>query len=138
MSTYLISDMHGEKKIFDKLIKDLDFQVDKLYILGDVIDRGHQSMELLDEVRSLMATYPQNICMIKGNHELFCEMYIDGRLSETVWLSESYGGGPMLKAMTKMSKDQIHAKIQRGYESYKAGRTQNAAEAFNRFRENHS
>ena len=40
--------------------------------------------------------------------------------------------------MTKMSEDQIHAKIQRGYESYKAGRTQNAAEAFNRFRESHS
>ena len=40
--------------------------------------------------------------------------------------------------MMKMDEDQIHAKIQRGYESYKAGRTQNAAEAFNRFRESHS
>ena len=40
--------------------------------------------------------------------------------------------------MTKMSEDKIHTKIQRGYESYKAGRTQNAAEAFNRFRELHS
>lgn len=40
--------------------------------------------------------------------------------------------------MTKMSEDQIHAKIQRGYESYKAGRAQNAAEAFKRFRESHS
>lgn len=39
---------------------------------------------------------------------------------------------------TKMSEDQIHAKIQRGYEPYKAGRTQNAAEAFDRFRESHS
>ncbi len=35
----------------------------------------------------------------------------------------------------KMSEDKIHAKIQKGYESYKAGRTQNAEEAFNRFRE---
>ena len=39
---------------------------------------------------------------------------------------------------TKMSEDQIHAKIQKGYEAYKSGRTQNAAEAFSRFRENHS
>lgn len=39
---------------------------------------------------------------------------------------------------TKMSEDQIHAKIQKGYESYKVGRTQNAAEAFKRFRESHS
>lgn len=107
MSTYLISDMHGEKKIFDKLIKNLDFQVDKLYILGDVIDRGQQSMELLDEVRGMMTSFSQNVYMIKGNHELFCEMYIDGRLSERVWLSEGYGGGPMLKAMKKMSKEDI-------------------------------
>ena len=40
--------------------------------------------------------------------------------------------------MTKMSIDEIHDKIQRGYESYKAGRTQNAAEAFVFFRESHS
>ena len=40
--------------------------------------------------------------------------------------------------MTKVSEDQIHGKILRGYESYKEGRTQNAAEAFNRFRESYS
>ena len=39
---------------------------------------------------------------------------------------------------TKMSIGEIHDKIQRGYESYKAGRTQNAAEAFGFFRESHS
>ena len=37
----------------------------------------------------------------------------------------------------RMSDEQIHTKIQRGYESYKAGRTQNAAEAFKKFRESH-
>ena len=30
----------------------------------------------------------------------------------------------------RMTDEQIHAKIQKGYESYKAGRTQNAAAAF--------
>lgn len=39
---------------------------------------------------------------------------------------------------TKMSIDEIHEKIQKGYESYKAGRTQDAAKAFERFRESHS
>ncbi len=37
--------------------------------------------------------------------------------------------------LTKMSEEQLHAKIQKGYESYKAGRTQNAAAAFEKFRE---
>ena len=40
--------------------------------------------------------------------------------------------------MTRMSEEQIHSKIQQGYESYKAGRTQNAAEAFKKFREKHN
>ena len=40
--------------------------------------------------------------------------------------------------MTKMSPDEIHDKIQKGYESYKAGRTLNAANAFEKFRESHN
>ena len=39
---------------------------------------------------------------------------------------------------TKMSTDEIHDKIQKGYESYKAGRTQNAVKAFEKFRESHN
>ena len=39
---------------------------------------------------------------------------------------------------TKMSPDEIHDKIQKGYESYKEGRTQNVAKAFDKFRESHN
>lgn len=39
---------------------------------------------------------------------------------------------------TQMTEAQLHAKLQRGYDDYKAGRTQNAAEAFAQFREIHS
>ena len=38
---------------------------------------------------------------------------------------------------TKMNEEEIHAKIQKGYDAYRSGRTQNAAEAFNSFREKH-
>ena len=37
---------------------------------------------------------------------------------------------------TKMSFNDIHNKIQRGYDSYKVGKTQNAAEVFKCFSEN--
>ena len=37
---------------------------------------------------------------------------------------------------SQMSDSEIHAKILRGYDSYKKGRTQNAADAFDKFREN--
>ena len=36
------------------------------------------------------------------------------------------------------SSEEIHEKIQKGYGSYKAGRTQNAEKAFERFRESHN
>ena len=39
---------------------------------------------------------------------------------------------------TKMSLDEIHDKIQKGYESYKEGRTQSAAKDFDKFRESHN
>lgn len=37
-----------------------------------------------------------------------------------------------------MTDAQLHAKLQRGYDDYKEGRTHNAAEAFAKFRESHS
>ena len=39
---------------------------------------------------------------------------------------------------TGMTDEQVHAKIQKGYEAYKAGSTRNAAAAFQEFRESHS
>ena len=38
---------------------------------------------------------------------------------------------------TEMTEAQLHAKLQRGYDDYKAGKTQNAEEAFAKFREIH-
>lgn len=39
--------------------------------------------------------------------------------------------------MDLMSSDEIHAKLQRGYDDMKNGKVQNAASAFAKFRENH-
>ena len=38
---------------------------------------------------------------------------------------------------SQMTETQIHAKLQRGFDDYQAGRTQNAADAFVKFRESH-
>ncbi len=47
-------------------------------------------------------------------------------------------GAPESIDTSRMSEEQIHMKIQKGYDSYKAGHTQSAADAFTKFRENHS
>ena len=44
--TYVISDIHGQFDAFMKLIEKIEFGYDdEMYILGDVIDRGPQSLE---------------------------------------------------------------------------------------------
>ena len=41
MATYVVSDLHGQYKLFKKGLKEIGFsEDDMLYVIGDVIDRG--------------------------------------------------------------------------------------------------
>ena len=65
MSQYAMADIHGNKKLFDAVMKQIGLQPDDtLYVLGDVIDRYDDGIRIL---RRLM-TMP-NVRMIRGNHE---------------------------------------------------------------------
>lgn len=65
MSVYVMSDVHGLKSQFDELLKSLDFtKSDHLYIIGDVVDRGPDGMEIL-----LECMHNENITLLMGNHE---------------------------------------------------------------------
>ena len=66
--TYAVSDLHGCLDLWNKI----DFSDnDKMYVLGDVLDKGDKPMELLLQI---MGT--NNVRMINGNHELdFLENY---------------------------------------------------------------
>lgn len=67
MATYCISDVHGCYDQFIKMLSQINFKnTDQLYILGDIIDRGPQSAEML-----WFATKeaPANIHFLLGNHE---------------------------------------------------------------------
>lgn len=108
MSAWLISDIHGEKKTFEKITRHIDYNEDSLYILGDVLDRGKDSLELLLDIRGLMQDYPGHIHLIKGNHELFCEMYIKGTLEERIWASSGFGGKPTIKSLKKLNKEEMN------------------------------
>lgn len=62
---YVMSDIHGCYQEFLEMIKKIELQeTDTLYILGDVIDRGTGSLEILDYIIS-----HKNIEMLLGNHE---------------------------------------------------------------------
>jgi len=69
MPRYAITDIHGCAKTFKKMLAELNFsQKDKLYLLGDYIDRGPDSKGVLDHILDLQSSGYQVHCL-KGNHE---------------------------------------------------------------------
>ena len=94
MSTYVLSDLHGQYNKFMDMLKLIKFNDnDKMYILGDIFDRGPDPLKILDYV-----ICRKNIDFIPGNHEyMFLEFYntYDARL----W---SYNGGKT--TMTQLMK----------------------------------
>jgi len=66
---FVISDIHGCCKTFKKLLEKIDLQKqDKLYLLGDYIDRGPDSSGVLDFIIELK-NLDYSIFPILGNHE---------------------------------------------------------------------
>ena len=64
MATYICSDIHGQYQKFKNMLKKIKFSdKDTMYILGDVIDRGPESIKLLADIMSR-----ENITLLLGNH----------------------------------------------------------------------
>ena len=63
--TYVMSDIHGNKIRFESILKQIDLKPsDRLYILGDVVDRFPDGIELLQRIRKR-----KNAVRVLGNHE---------------------------------------------------------------------
>ncbi len=62
---YFISDIHGEYDLFICLLEKIKFSdSDNLFVLGDMIDKGNDSIQVLKELYCM-----QNAICILGNHE---------------------------------------------------------------------
>lgn len=76
---FAIGDIHGT---FDKLVAlmgkiDIDFARDTLVFMGDYIDRGPHSFEVVEYLIDLKKRCPK-IVFLKGNHEDMLEKYLLG------------------------------------------------------------
>ncbi|MDB5256337.1 MAG: pphA [Chitinophagaceae bacterium] len=72
--TIVISDIHGCFLTLEKLLHSIHYQpTDHLLILGDLIDRGPRSKEVLDLFLSIRAK-SQRLTILRGNHEV---MFLD-------------------------------------------------------------
>ena len=67
MATYFIADVHAHYNLFVKLLEKINYSsTDKMIILGDIIDKGDNSIKMIKFVRN-----HSNIQMILGNHEYY-------------------------------------------------------------------
>jgi serine/threonine protein phosphatase 1 len=76
---YAVGDIHGRyDKLCDLMDKiDIDLDSEMLVFLGDYIDRGPQSFEVVEYLIDLRKRHP-NTVFLKGNHEEMFEKYISG------------------------------------------------------------
>ncbi len=84
---YVISDIHGLYDRYLKMLEKTGFSDDDtMYVLGDVIDRGPQSFEILFDIMER-----DNVELFLGNHEHMMLTYLEGtdRIS---WFYEANGG----------------------------------------------
>jgi serine/threonine protein phosphatase 1 len=95
---YIIGDIHGDlirlMHLMEKVLREFDTENDVMIFLGDYIDRGLYSFEVVDYLINLSARI--HVVFLKGNHEDMMERYIRGEGDETVYLCN--GGESTIKS----------------------------------------
>ncbi len=78
--TFVIGDIHGCHQALVGLLAEIDPDpaADTIVFLGDYIDRGPDSREVLDEILALQERFPRLIPLM-GNHEQMFLDYLAGR-----------------------------------------------------------
>jgi len=99
---FAIGDIHG---CFDKLCElmakiNIDRDNDTLLFLGDYIDRGSDSFDVVEYLIDLKKNF-QKIVFLKGNHEEMLEKYLAGKDRLTYLMN---GGQPTLESYMKRSQ----------------------------------
>lgn len=102
---YVISDLHGQGKAFFDMLETIRFSADdKMYIVGDVIDRGPDGIQLLQYIQK-----QKNMEMLLGNHEdmmLKSYTHSTSQLWIDTWMFN--GGGTTLQGLKALPiKEQV-------------------------------
>lgn len=102
---FVVSDIHGMYQSFLEVLKYWDFE-STLVILGDLIDRGPQSIEVVQHVMNLQQQYTDQVICLKGNHE---QAFLDFLLlPEYEWsYYHRIGGNETLNSMLKQMPDEV-------------------------------
>jgi serine/threonine protein phosphatase 1 len=104
---FVISDIHGCKRTFKKLLKKIEFSPsDTLYIIGDMINRGNNSSGVLNHIIKLREL-GYKINPIRGNHEqMLLDVYLNEKENIHSFL-RFYKSADLLNTKGKIEKSHI-------------------------------
>jgi len=72
--TYVISNLHGNYQKFQSILSQISFRdSDVLYLLGDIVDYGEESMDLIADLSVRVNVYP-----IAGEHDFLAAKMLGG------------------------------------------------------------
>jgi len=98
---YAIGDVHGRLDLLtalvDKVAADAGDRPHTLVMLGDYVDRGPDSSGVLDTLMDLHERAPEQVRLLKGNHEQALLRFIDEPAQSGAWL-DRFGGAATLQS----------------------------------------
>lgn len=119
--TYVVSDIHGNYEKFKSLLAEIEFcDDDVMYILGDLVDMGEESMELIADLSVRV-----NVYALAGEHDFlavrmlrgFAKMLSSGATPDpeyiaemTAWVQD--GGQSTLEAFRNLGEDEREGVIE--------------------------
>lgn len=88
--TYVCSDLHGNYEVYEAILGKLG-ENDKLYILGDVIDRGSDGIKILQDV--IKRKEKGQIEFLVGNHEymMIQSLFLNKQSEKENWENRNCG-----------------------------------------------
>jgi serine/threonine protein phosphatase 1 len=93
--TYVIGDIHGALRALQQVLERVGpTGEDRLIFLGDYVDGWSQSRQLVDYLLEVESR--QECVFIKGNHDLWCEEWLEGWGASSDWLF--HGGAATMKS----------------------------------------
>ncbi|MDR2140640.1 MAG: serine/threonine protein phosphatase [Deltaproteobacteria bacterium] len=79
---FAVGDIHGSRLKLDQLLAKIDWRPENqetLVFLGDYIDRGKDSYGVVETVLGLKNRHPNEVVLLKGNHEQMFTNFITGK-----------------------------------------------------------
>jgi serine/threonine protein phosphatase 1 len=107
MTRYAVGDIHGGAKTFSALLERLTLQHgDRLYLLGDYIDRGPDSRGVLDIILQLQES-GYDVRPVRGNHDDMLLQTVNGYHDDYSWCWMKGWGTETLKSFGVTNPEEL-------------------------------